>query len=76
MALVALDQITLNLVQIVKSWDDQEIALFTTTEVWNPATTLYHRNFLESSETGNTAITALPLSREEVAQQETKQEAQ
>ena len=75
-ALVALDQGTLNIVQAVKSWDGQGTVPFSTPEVWNLATILCHQNFLEAFETGKASINALPLIRNEVAQLVTEREDQ
>ena len=47
-ALVGLDKSTFNFVQIVKSWDGQGTAPFTTAQVRDIAAVLCSQNFLEA----------------------------
>ena len=75
-ALVGLDEGTLNFVRIVAAWDGQGTAPFTTAQTQDLATVLVNQNFLEAFETGRMATDALPLIRAEVTRLETELEDQ
>ena len=76
MALLGLDEGTLNFIQIVKSWDGQRTVPFTTAQVQDLAAVLCSHNFFEAFETGRAATNALPVVRNEVTQLETELEDQ
>ena len=60
-ALVGLDQGTLNFVQAITTWDGQGVAPFTPAQIRDLAAVLYNQNFLEVFETGRAVTDALPL---------------
>ena len=60
-ALVGLDQGTLNFVQAITSWDGQGVAPFTTAQIRDLAAVLCNRNFLEVFEKGMAATDVVPL---------------
>ena len=72
MALVGLDKGTLNFVQMVKSWDGQGTAPFTTGPVQDLAAVLCNQNILKAFETVRAATNALALIGNEVTQLKTR----
>ena len=75
-ALVGLDQGTLNFVQAITMWDDLGVAPFTTAQIRDLATVLCNQNLFEVFETGRAATDAVCLIRAEVTQLETELEEQ
>ena len=71
-ALLGLDQGTLDFVQVITAWDGQGTATFTTVQVRDLATVLCNQNFLEILETDTAATDAVPLIHAEVTQLETE----
>ena len=74
MALVSLNQGTLNCVQAITAWDGQGTAPFTTAQVRDLAAVLCNQNILEIFETGRPATDAVPLIRDEFTRLETELE--
>ena len=75
-ALVGLDQGTLDFVQAITAWDGQGTASFTMAEVRDLTAVLYNQNCLEIFETGRAATDEVPLIRAEVTRLETELEDQ
>ena len=71
-ALVALDQGTLNFVPAITTWDGQGVAPFTTAQIRDLAAVLCNHNFLKVFETGKAATDTVRLIRAEVTRLETK----
>ena len=69
MALVGLDQGTLNFVQAITAWDGEGAAPFTTTRIRDLARILSTQNFLEAFEAGRMAIDAVPRIQPELEDQ-------
>ena len=75
-ALVGLDQSTLNFVPAITTWDGQGVAPFTMAQIRDLAAVLCNQNFLEAFETGRAATVTVPLIRAEITRLETGLEEQ
>ena len=71
-ALVAIDQGTLNFAQAVQSWDGQGTAPFSTAQVQYLAGVLCNQNLLKAFKTGRAASDALTTIRAEIPRLETE----
>ena len=60
-ALVDLDQGTLNFVQAITAWDGQGMAPFTTAQIQDLAAVPCNQNFLEVFDTGRPTTDTVPL---------------
>ena len=58
-ALVALDQRTLNFAQVIQSWDGQGTVPFSTAQVRDLTRALCHQTFLKAFEVGRAATDTL-----------------
>ena len=71
-ALVELDQDTLNFVQAITACDGQGMARFTMAQVRDLAAVLWNQHFLEIFETGRAATDVVHLIRADVTRLETE----